>query len=106
MAKSKEEIDRELWVISDELAERLVPLGIISDGFTPTTRFFHYVECAPDSEDICLMLEAAKEATGKTPLVCGACQSDLSVISKYGSSRAFGFGKWRESHTLYRSSSR
>jgi len=83
-------------VLADTLAQKLLPLGIIGDGFTPTTRFFHYVECAPDSEDILLMLEAAREATGKEPLVCGACQSDLSVISKYGSSRAFGFGVGRE----------
>jgi len=94
--KTKEEIDRELAAISDELSEKLAPIGIIGDGFTPTTRFFHYVECVPDSEDICLMLEASKETTGKTPLVCGACQSDLSVISKYGSNRAFGFGIGRD----------
>ena len=94
--KPKEEIDRELAVLTDTLAKRLSTMGIIGEGFIPTTRFFHYVECAPDSEDICLMLEAAREATGKEPLVCGACQSDLSVISKYGSSRAFGFGVGRE----------
>jgi len=94
--KTKEKIDRELAELADTLAKKLLSMGIIGDGFTPTTRFFHYVECAPDSEDILLMLEAAREATGKEPLVCGACQSDLSVISKYGSSRAFGFGAGRE----------
>ena len=94
--KTKEEIFGELSVIEETLTKTLLPLGIIGDGFTPTTRFFHYVECAPDSEDICLMLEAAKDATGKLPLVCGACHSDLSVISKYGSSGAFGFGAGRD----------
>jgi len=33
--------------------------------------------------------------TGKEPIVCGSCLSDLSVISKYGSSRAYGFGAGR-----------
>jgi len=41
-------------------------------------------------------LEVARETTGKEPLVCGSCLSDLSVISKYGSSRAFGFGAGRD----------
>ena len=42
------------------------------------------------------MLEAAEEATEEVPIVCGSCLSDLSVISKYGSARAFGFGAGRD----------
>ena len=42
------------------------------------------------------MVEASEETVGKTPLVCGSCLSDLSVISKYGSSRAYGFGCGRD----------
>jgi len=38
------------------------------------------------------MLEASREVTGKEPLVCGSCLSYLSVITKYGSSKAYGFG--------------
>ena len=41
------------------------------------------------------MLEASREATGYEPSVCGSCLSDLSVISKYGSSKAFAFGAGR-----------
>jgi len=90
--KSKEVIMAELDEIENILAARLDSMGMIGEGFVPLTRFFHYVHCAPDSEDILLMLDASKEAIGKSPIVCGSCLSDLSVISKYGSSRAFAFG--------------
>lgn len=94
--KTKDEIYAELARIEKILAERLAPLGIIGDGFETRTRFFHYVNCAPDSADILDMLAAAREATGKEPLVCGSCLSDLSVIAKYGSTNAFAFGAGRE----------
>ena len=94
--KGKDEIYSELKEVEKLLAERLKPLEIIGDGFKPATRFFHYVYCEPDSEDIKLMIEASKEATGKEPIVCGSCLSDLSVISKYGTSRAYGFGAGRD----------
>lgn len=93
--KTKDEIYEEFAALDRILTERLAQLGLISDGFQPVTRFFHYVHCAPDSEDIKLMLEASREATGHEPLVCGSCLSDLSVISKYGNARAFGFGAGR-----------
>lgn len=93
--KTKEEIYAEFAALDRILTERLGKLGLISEGFIPVTRFFHYVHCAPDSEDIQLMREASREATGQEPLVCGSCLSDLSVIAKYGSSRAFGFGAGR-----------
>ncbi len=94
--KSKEEIYAEFAELEKTLKERLEPMGIIGDGIKPNTRFFHYVHCEPDSDDIKIMLEASREATGKEPLVCGSCLSDLSVISKYGSSNAYGFGMGRD----------
>ena len=94
--KTKEEIYCEFAQLEKELKERLLPLGIIGDGFVSATRFFHYVFCEPDSEDVMLMVEASKEATGTEPIVCGSCLSDLSVISKYGSNRAYGFGAGRD----------
>jgi len=94
--KTKAEIDTELAQTEAILSEKLASLGIVGDGFQPATRFFHYVFCQPDSEDIKLMLEASNEATGEMPIVCGSCLSDLSVISKYGSPRTFGFGAGRD----------
>ena len=94
--KTKEQIFAELATFERELADRLDPLGIVGEGFKPQTRFFHYVFCEPDSEDIKNMLAASREVTGKEPIVCGSCLSDLSVISKYGSSQAYGFGAGRD----------
>lgn len=94
--KAKEEICAELAELEKELEEKLAPLGIVGDGFKPETRFFHYVFCEPDSEDIKNMLDASREVTGKEPIVCGSCLSDMSVISKYGSSQTFAFGAGRD----------
>lgn len=93
--KSEEEIYDEFAALEEKLSEALKPLGIIGEGFVPYTRFFHYVFCEPDAQDIKKLLDASLEATGKDLLVCGSCLSDLSVISKYGSSNAFAFGAAR-----------
>lgn len=94
--KTKAEIEEEFRELEKSIAEKLLPFGIIGDGFTHKTRFFHYVFTEPDSEDIKILLEASREVSGQEPLVCGSCLSDLSVISKYGSSRAFAFGMGRD----------
>ena len=94
--KTKDMIEAELREVEKILKDKLEPMGIVGDGFWAATRFFHYVYCEPDSEDVTLMVEASKEATGKDLLVCGSCLSDLSVISKYGSDLAFGFGAGRD----------
>lgn len=94
--KSKEEIYKEFEKLNDEICKKLEPMGIVGDGFKPRTRFFHYVYAEPDCEDIKNMVAAAKEAVGKDIRVCGSCLSDLSVISKYGSSNAFAFGAGRD----------
>ncbi len=94
--KTKDEILKEFEELEVKIAQKLLPLGIIGDGFKMQTRFFHYVWCEPDSEDVMLMLESAKDTGGKVPIVCGSCLSDLSVISKLGSSRAFAYGAGRD----------
>lgn len=94
--KTKEEIYKEFDEIEEVLKERLEPMGLIGDGFKPKTRFFHYVFCEPDSADIRTMIEAAKEATSSDIRVCGSCLSDLSVISKFGSSNAYAYGAGRD----------
>lgn len=94
--KTKEEINAEFAALERGLEDRLALLGIIGDGFKPQTRFFHYGFCEPDSEDVKSMLAVSKEVTGKEPIVCGSCLSDLSVILKYGSNQAYGFGIGRD----------
>ena len=90
--KTKAEIEEEYRVMSEKLAVKLAPLGIVGDGFIPTTRFFHYVYSEPDCASIRDMQAAALEATGRTVKPVGACLSDLSVILKYGCREAYGFG--------------
>lgn len=94
--KTKAEIDAEFAELSETLTARLAPMGIVFEGVVPQVRFFHYVHCAPDSEDIRVLTAASEEATGVSPVVCGSCLSDLSVISKYGSANAFAYGAGRE----------
>ena len=94
--KTKDEIYGEYREMEKILSERLAPLGIIGDGFKPTNRFFHYVFAEPDCQPIRDMQAAALEATGRELKPCGSCLSDLSVILKYGSGEAYGFGIGRD----------
>ena len=94
--RSKEEIRQELTEMEHQLQKILAPLGLVSDGFFPATRFFHYVYSDPECDSIQDMCSAAKAATGRELHVCGSCLSDLSVILKYGSPEAFGFGIGRD----------
>lgn len=93
--KTKEEIYQEFARIEKTLDAKLAPLGMKGDGFIPYTRFFHYGFCEPDCRDILDMLDAAQEATGQKPLVCGSCLSDLSIILKHSKADAYGFGAGR-----------
>lgn len=90
--KTKEEIYPEFDMLDGILRERLAPLGMVSDGFHPTTRFFHNVACESDCQDILDYLDAAELVTGKRPRVGGGGLSDQSVIAKYGCPNAFSVG--------------
>ena len=93
---SREQIEKELADIESRLNVKLAPLGMVCDGFSKKTRFFHYAYCKPDDVNIRLLASAAEEATGSKLNVCGSCLSDLSVIAKYSVGAAFGFGMGRE----------
>lgn len=94
--KTKEEIFAELAELEEVLKERLTPMGVISDGFGLSTRFFHYTYTDPNNASILDMCEAAREVSGRELNVCASCLSDLSVILKYGSPDAYGFGIGRD----------
>lgn len=94
--RSREEISAELAEVEKRISAQIEPLGLVSEGFTLNTRFFHYVNCAPDDAAIKDMQAASIDATGKPLEVCGSCLSDLSVIAKYGPGAAFGYGAGRE----------
>ena len=93
--KSKEEIYPEFEELNEILKERLAPLGMVSDGFYPTTRFFHFVCCEPDCQDILDYIAAAEAAGAPKPMVCGGGLGDQSVIAKYGTANAFSVGPIR-----------
>ncbi len=94
--KTAEKIRAELDAMEKELTDKLAVFDIEGEGFAQTTRFFHYAYCEPDSEDVQNMLVASRAVTGREPLVCGSGHSDLSVIFKYGSANAYGFGAGRD----------
>lgn len=94
--KTKEEILAELARLDEVMRQRLAPMGIIGDGFTFATRYFHYAYTDPNNDSIRDMCEAAKEVSGRELKVCASCLSDLSVILKYGSADAYGFGIGRD----------
>ena len=96
--KTKEEIYKEFSELEKSIAEKLEPLGLVGDGFTPDSRFFHYGVCPPDSEDVKLMVEAANDV-GMKMQVCAGALSDMSVLLKYGSKDAtFTIGASRMFH--------
>ena len=94
--KTKPEIEEEFEEINAILSRRLAPMGLVSDGFRPNTRFFHYGASEPDCASILLMQQAALESSGRALYPVGSCLSDLSVILKYGSNEAYGFGVGRD----------
>ena len=81
--------------MEQELSGKLAALGIISDGFRATTRFFHYGYSEPDCTAIRELQETARDVSGRDVVPCGSCLSDLSVLLKYGGGEAFGFGVGR-----------
>lgn len=90
--KTKDEIYPEFDEMDTVLKERLAPLGMISDGFYPTTRFFHYVTCESDHPHVLDYLQAVRTVTGREIDVCGGGLGDHSVIAKYGCPSAISIG--------------
>lgn len=94
--KTKEEIYKELDDILNRVRPQFAKMGIVTEGFTPTTRFFGYYETEKDCSAVKIMKAAAEEAAGRKVKECGSCLTDLSVIIPYGSSRSFNFGILRD----------
>lgn len=90
--KAKAEIFPEFDQMDAVLKERLAPLGMVSDGFYPTTRFFHYVVSEPDAPHVLDYLETVKQVTGRELTPCGGGLGDHSVIAKYGTPQTLSIG--------------
>lgn len=94
--RTKAQIDAELAAMEAELQEKFTPLGIVSDGFSLTTRYFPYGYTDPDCDAITELQAAAREVSGREVKPCGSCLSDLAVILANGGKDAFSFGVGRD----------
>ena len=90
--KTKAEIYPEFDQMDAVLRERLEPLGMVSDGFYPPTRFFHYVVSEPDAPHVLEYLETVKQVTGRELTPCGGGLGDHSVMAKYGTPQTLSIG--------------
>ena len=90
------QIDAEFAAMEMVLSKKLETMGITSDGFTFTTRFFPYGYTEPDCEAITDLQKAAREVSGRELQPCGSCLSDLAVILANGGKDAFSFGVGRD----------
>ena len=94
--KTKEEIDAEYAAMEAAVQARLAPLGLISEGFRGTTRFFPYTCLDENAPSIAALKKAAMETSGRELQVCGSCLSDTSLLQKYNPGEVFAFGCGRE----------
>ena len=94
--KTKEEIDGEYAELETILEKRLQPLGLISEGFRYTTRFFPYTFVEPDCPSILALQKAAMETSGRELQVCGSCLSDTALLVKYNPGEVLAFGCGRD----------
>ena len=89
---SEETINREFEEMTEALNEKLDSINLVVDRIEKTTRYFHFGKTEKNNPTMNALIDAAKEATGRTLVQIGACQSDLSIFLKYGSKNAFAFG--------------
>ena len=93
--RTEAEINEELEEIAARLTERLAPLNMVFEGFTMTTRFFRFAQCA-ESETLRKMEKAIGDVTGTPGKGIGSCLSDLPLFILHGSPNAFCFGAGRD----------
>lgn len=90
--KSETEIQRELDDMVRKINLRFADKNAVCYPCKKTTRHFHYGKSDAGCRAITDLQDAARRTVGRELPVVGSCLSDLSVILKYGSPDAFGFG--------------
>ena len=90
--RSQAEINAEFKAMEMVLSRKLQTMGIVSDGFTFTTRFFPYGFTEPDCAAITDLQAAARAVSGRELKPCGSCLSDLAILLANGGTDAFSFG--------------
>ncbi len=94
--RTREQIRSELDAILASLSPAWREMGVHTQGFMATTRFFDYMECDAAQETFSLLHACAQEAAGRPVRVCGSCLTDLSVIMAQHGARACNFGILRD----------
>ncbi len=90
--KDLQTIEKELKILLDKVQPIFKDLGIVTEGFKKTTRFFHYCQTDQTNGAAAIMQEAAAQTVGRPVLEKGSCLTDLSLFLKYGSPHSFNFG--------------
>ena len=94
--ENEEETKRELQELKTAINGRLEPLGMRTDGFYMTTRFFRFSEGDADNPAAKLMRDCTREITGEERKITGSSLSDLPLMINHGSRRAFCLGGGRD----------
>lgn len=94
--RTRARIDEELEAMETAIRPGLASLGMISDGFRYTTRFFPYAAADPGCKAITDLQQVAREVSGRELKPCGSCLSDLSIILANGGDNGFSFGIGRD----------
>ncbi|MEA4964335.1 MAG: M20 family metallopeptidase [Oscillospiraceae bacterium] len=94
--KPQEVLHAELCEAERRIRARLGGMGVGTDGFQPTTRFFYCLSLPSKDPMLQKLKGAAEEVAGRAVKISGACMSDLSIFLKFGSPRSVNFGLLRD----------
>ncbi len=88
---TKEECETQFDKICTELKDDFDRLGLVTDGFILTTRFFIYGETDKNSKELQILCDLISEETGGEVSTGGNCLSDLSLLLAYCSKNSFNY---------------
>jgi len=94
--KPEEELQNEIVEAEERIRNRLEKIGIKTEGFKPTTRFFHCLSLPDEDTMLQTLKKAAEQACGNEVKISGACMSDLSIFLKFGTPNSINFGILRD----------
>ena len=89
---TKEQCQAKFDEICVQLKDDFDRLGLVTDGFVLTTRFFIYGETDKNSKELQILTDLIREETGKDVSTDGSGLSDLSLLLAYCSKNSFNYG--------------
>jgi len=94
--KDQEQINKEYNEMFDRINKEIAHLDLEIDKVNYISRFFRYGSTPADNENIVLLKEAGKKASGREIKACGSCLSDLSLFLANGKGVSYSFGIGRD----------